>query len=150
MLITTNGFLKDILSCIELYSNDKSTFKDWLRSNGLELNTNPYSSSLINWDLMSTKYSMVFEFDNNEVEIENMFSSSILKDYNKIIVDVGYDEPTFIVEMSCFIKNWYSFFSASGYCGIVGITEDGKYCFELSDKEFILYSNFVMDSKLPT
>lgn len=123
---------------------ERISFKDFSIQEILKKNKIPLSNleTSIDWDNLEIKFSFFYDFINNENEIKNRLHSSLLSNYNTILIDIG-EYPCFEIDTNTFINNWEDFVSSNGNCGIVISTLDTKFFMEFTDdRSFELFSNF--------
>lgn len=145
MDITKNSFLKDIMKHIKVVSNNSSNyFTKILKDQEIPLKYFDNKNFFIDWDKVTPSFEFFYDYEGCENEISKLLANSKLSKESKIIILISIDEPIIEVDTKVFINNWYSFFAASGYMGIVAISKSKKFYFELVDSDFNFYSNFTI------
>ncbi|PSR52111.1 hypothetical protein AHMF7605_00530 [Adhaeribacter arboris] len=119
-------------------NNLLNRFEIKLCNSKVELGNKP---SWIEWNNYSKHYSFFYDFDENEEVIKKYFQNSVLRNYDNVLMDFGYQIPLSKIPVDIFINYWYEFVILAGYESVV-ITEDGKLFMEFIRRSYYLKSNF--------
>ena len=138
-----NGFINDYKRDITVLSNDYPAYLNHLmdqfkipENNGDSLN------QVIDWSSVQGSYSFYFGYEGSGEPIARMLANSLLATEKSVIVEMGPDTPVIEVKTDTFIHHWDDFFAASGFMGTTVIGRSGKCFLELTDRNFMLFSNF--------
>jgi hypothetical protein len=141
-----NGNINAFKNDINVLSNDQQRYIfSLLQKFSIPINKIDTSNELIDWNSIKESYSFFFDYVGCEEEISSMLFSSQLSEEKSLIIEMGYDDPIIEVKTETFIKNWYNFFAASGFMGISVYGTSEKNFMEFTDRNFLLYSNFIIN-----
>jgi hypothetical protein len=100
-------------------------------------------NSLVDWNKMDNHFQFFFDYEGNKNEITQWLKESVIGKYSTLLTWLSWEDPIIRVKTSEFIENWEKFNIATGWQGLVLITEDGKFVLEFTDDwKYNLNSNF--------
>ena len=122
----------------------------YYRLNFIRENTNlPFSNtindfnSLLEWDCITPNFGFFYDYENNELDLQNRFYKSVLKDRKFLFIETTSSDPIIKVPVELFINNWEDFIVANQGMGSVLLSNDLDLCLEFTDDhKYFLFSNF--------